>query len=186
MIHPIVPITPTHSSLVIHPMLVILRYNNPTARITTPIASNRLPMRPNPGQKYDAYPASPMAPEAMESGAENESCQTNKNEISRPSLFRPYISRKYPYDPPDPGIAAPNSAHTSPSHSAKNAPSTQPNIACGPPIALMIKGMVMNGPTPIMSIMFSAVAPPRPIPRISGAPGFGELCMDFGLLAAGY
>jgi hypothetical protein len=27
--------------------------------------------------------------------------------------------------------------------------------------------MVMNGPTPIMSIMFSAVAVPRPMPRIS-------------------
>ena len=26
--------------------------------------------------------------------------------------------------------------------------------------------MVMNGPTPIMSIMLSAVALPRPIPRI--------------------
>src|SRR5258707_5954676 len=28
--------------------------------------------------------------------------------------------------------------------------------------------MVMNGPTPIMSIMFSAVALPRPMPRIRG------------------
>ena len=40
-------------------------------------------------------------------------------------------------------------------------------MACGPPMALMMRGMVMNGPTPIMSIMFSAVAVPRPTPRIS-------------------
>ena len=35
-------------------------------------------------------------------------------------------------------------------------------------MALTIRGMVMNGPTPIMSIMFRAVALPTPIPRISG------------------
>ena len=39
-------------------------------------------------------------------------------------------------------------------------------MACGPPIALNTSGMVMNGPTPIMSIMLSAVALPRPMPRI--------------------
>jgi hypothetical protein len=39
-------------------------------------------------------------------------------------------------------------------------------MACGPPIALNTSGMVMNGPTPIMSIMLSAVALPSPIPRI--------------------
>ena len=33
-------------------------------------------------------------------------------------------------------------------------------------MALTTSGMVMNGPTPIMSIMFSAVALPRPMPRI--------------------
>ena len=49
---------------------------------------------------------------------------------------------------------------------AKIAPRIQPSMACGPPIALTIRGMVMNGPTPIMSIMFSAVALPTPIPRI--------------------
>ncbi len=49
---------------------------------------------------------------------------------------------------------------------AKIAPRIQPSIACGPPIALTIKGMVMNGPTPIMSIMLSAVALPSPTPRI--------------------
>src|SRR3954471_22811124 len=48
---------------------------------------------------------------------------------------------------------------------ASIAPSTHPSIACGPPIALMIRGMVMNGPTPIMSIMFSAIAERRFSPR---------------------
>ena len=33
-------------------------------------------------------------------------------------------------------------------------------------MALTINGMVMNGPTPIMSIMFSAVALETPMPRI--------------------
>ena len=34
-------------------------------------------------------------------------------------------------------------------------------------MAEMISGMVMNGPTPIMSIMFRAVALPRLMPRTS-------------------
>src|SRR5271167_359885 len=64
-------------------------------------------------------------------------------------------------------MAAPNSAQISPSHSASTAPAIQPSMACGPPAALTISGMVMNGPTPIMSIMLSVVAPVRPTPRIS-------------------
>src|ERR1019366_1987730 len=64
-------------------------------------------------------------------------------------------------------MAAPNSAQTRPSHRAKTAPKIQPSMACGPPAALTISGMVMNGPTPIMSIMFSVVAPASPTPRIS-------------------
>src|SRR5437588_10587257 len=57
-----------------------------------------------------------------------------------------------------------------PSHSAKSAPSTQPSMACGPPMAPMMSGMVMKGPTPIMSIMFSAVALVSESPRtICGA-----------------
>src|SRR4051812_16049523 len=38
-------------------------------------------------------------------------------------------------------------------------------MACGPCIVATISGMVTNGPTPIMSIMFSAVACHSPIPR---------------------
>jgi len=34
--------------------------------------------------------------------------------------------------------------------------------------------MVINGPTPIMSIMFNAVAPPKPIPRINRGGAFME------------
>src|SRR5580658_7603524 len=60
-----------------------------------------------------------------------------------------------------------SSAHTRPSQVASSAPAIHPRIACGPPIALTIRGRVMNGPTPIMSIMFSAVALPSPIPRIN-------------------
>src|ERR1035437_2651420 len=64
-------------------------------------------------------------------------------------------------------MAAPNSAQTRPSQRAKTAPKIQPSMACGPPAALTISGMVMNGPTPIMSIMLSVVAPASPTPRIS-------------------
>ncbi len=38
----------------------------------------------------------------------------------------------------------------------------QPTSACGPPSADMSSGIVMNGPTPIMFDMFSAVACKRP------------------------
>src|SRR5260370_16744169 len=61
---------------------------------------------------------------------------------------------------------APNSAQPSPSHTANKAPAIQPSMACGPPIAPKMRGIVMNGPTPIMSIMLSAVALPRPMPRM--------------------
>src|SRR5271165_6826263 len=72
-------------------------------------------------------------------------------------------------------MAAPNSAQISPSHSASTAPTIQPSMACGPPAALTISGMVMNGPTPIMSIMFSVVAPASPTPRMSSGCGPGLL-----------
>jgi hypothetical protein len=62
-------------------------------------------------------------------------------------------------------MAAPSSAQIKPSQMAKMAPRIHPSIACGPPIAATIRGMVMNGPTPIMSIMFSVVALHRPISR---------------------
>ena len=55
-------------------------------------------------------------------------------------------------------MAAPSSAQTIPSQTASKAPRTQPSIACGPPIAATIKGSVMNGPTPIISSMFNAIA----------------------------
>ena len=53
---------------------------------------------------------------------------------------------------------APSSATTRPSHIARPAPATHPSIACGPCIAATTSGSVMNGPTPIMSSMFSETA----------------------------
>ena len=67
--------------------------------------------------------------------------------------------------PPACGSAAPSSAQTRPSHTTSSAPRIQPTIACGPCIVATISGMVTNGPTPIMSIMFSAVACHSPMPR---------------------
>ena len=49
---------------------------------------------------------------------------------------------------------------------ASTAPRIQPSMACGPCMAMMISGSVMNGPTPIMSSTFSRTAPARPTPRI--------------------
>ena len=51
-------------------------------------------------------------------------------------------------------------------------------------MAPTISGMVMNGPTPIMSIMFSAVAVPNPIPRMSGVL-IGELSVGVGIVEWG-
>ena len=56
------------------------------------------------------------------------------------------------------------------------APSTHPSMACGPPAAITISGMVMNGPTPIISIMLSAVAERSERPRIS--PGWRVADID--------
>src|SRR5271154_161919 len=61
---------------------------------------------------------------------------------------------------------AASSLHTRPSHNAIAAPSTQPSMHCGPPIDAMMSGMVMNGPTPTMLLMLSAVASSSPRPRI--------------------
>ena len=122
-------------------------------------------VRPSEGHRYPAYCAKPMQPEAIDSGALNVSCQTNRNDSNRPARG-PYISRRYRTGPPASGNVAPSSAHTRPSHATSAAPSTQPSMACGPCMAAMMRGMVMNGPTPIMSIMFRAVACHNPMPRI--------------------
>src|SRR5580658_7459858 len=112
MIQNMVPITPAKSSFEIHPMLVILRYRSTVASATIPIATNVAPETSqcncnlpssgkgklqwramycfsSPGQKYDAYPARPIAPDAIESGALKESCQTKRNEVNRPRRFVP-------------------------------------------------------------------------------------------------
>src|SRR6267142_4250738 len=38
-------------------------------------------------------------------------------------------------------------------------------MMCGPPIALSMNGIVRNGPMPIMTRMFAAIACSRPSPR---------------------
>src|SRR5260370_1314396 len=101
--HAIVPNTPTHNNLDGRPMMVIRRYSNATASAQVPIAtkvplvtSSRNSSGPRPGtfamsvrenhvrcsgcQMYAAYCASPTHPEAMESGALNESCHIKRKE----------------------------------------------------------------------------------------------------------
>src|SRR5216117_2920012 len=65
-------------------------------------------------------------------------------------------------------MAAASSLQTRPSHNARIAPSTQPSMHCGPPIAAMISGIVMNGPTPTMLLMLSAVA--SSVPKLRTRP----------------
>src|ERR1051326_4213501 len=69
-------------------------------------------------------------------------------------------------------MAAPSSAHTIPSHSATTAPISHPSIACGPFILASKMGIVMKGPTPIISSILAEVAPSRPIPRVSREESF--------------
>src|ERR1700722_18587100 len=112
MIQKIIESTPASNSFEIQPMIVILRYKSAVARANIPMATNVAPETsqcncnlPNsgkgtlqwrtmncfsrPGQKYDAYPANPIDPDAIESGALKESCHTKRNEIRRPKRFGP-------------------------------------------------------------------------------------------------
>src|ERR1041384_5424956 len=66
------------------------------------------------------------------------------------------------YEPPDPGIAAPSSLQIMPSEMVITRATSQPSIACGPPSAESRRGIVMNGPMPIMFVMLSAVASSKP------------------------
>ena len=63
-------------------------------------------------------------------------------------------------------MAAPSSAQTNPSQTTRSAPRIHASRACGPPIAATMIGIVMNGPTPIMSFILTVTAPARPTPRI--------------------
>src|SRR4051812_15625837 len=54
-----------------------------------------------------------------------------------------------------------------PSQMTITSATTQPSIACGPAMADIRSGIVMNGPAPIMLVMLSAVAGSRPKCRTS-------------------
>src|SRR5713226_6628069 len=64
-------------------------------------------------------------------------------------------------------MAEASSLHTMPSQIARIVPASHPSMHCGPPMARMMSGMVMNGPNPTMLVMFSAVASSTPRPRTS-------------------
>ena len=113
-----------------------------------------------------------MQPDAIESGAEKQIWKRKRNEITRP--YRPYACRRNTYEPPEPGSSAASSAVTSPSLIASRPPRIHASIPRPPPIALKMKGIVMNGPIPTMSIMLSATPRQRPISRWSAGAGAGE------------
>src|SRR5271169_4622906 len=112
MIHPMVSITPVQRTLVSRAIAVMRRYRRNAVNAQTPIARNvagietqvscRVPTRgrcsaqvrvdqtsSRRGQKKAAYCESPIAPDAIESGALKESCQINRNDTSRPSFCGP-------------------------------------------------------------------------------------------------
>ncbi len=70
-------------------------------------------------------------------------------------------------------MAAPSSAHTSPSQRASTAPATNPMTAWGPPNAATISGIVTNGPIPHIWLMLMAVAWNRPTRRTKPPVGGG-------------
>src|SRR5260370_32916324 len=69
------------------------------------------------------------------------------------------------YVPPEPGIAAPSSAHTRPSARASRAPTIHPTIGWGPATAATMSGMVTKGPMPHICVMLTATASRRPRER---------------------
>ena len=110
--HATVPSTTENRTRDIQPIAVIFRYNNATATMHVPMATKVAPFTSHrswsgpripresvacraeitvsrPGQKYDAYCANPTQPDAIDSGALKESCQTNRNDSIRPSVFFP-------------------------------------------------------------------------------------------------
>src|SRR5579859_4028708 len=62
-------------------------------------------------------------------------------------------------------MAVASSLQTMPSQIERMVPASQPSMHWGPPMAAMIRGMVMNGPNPTMLVMLSAVDSIRPKPR---------------------
>src|SRR3989442_3712276 len=107
-----------------------------------------------------------MYPGAISSGPLKTNCQTNRNPMSRPDVRGPDPARRYRNEPTEPGMAAPSSLQTMLAHMTIPSATSQPSIACGPPSADMSSGIVMNGPMPIMFVMFSAVACSRPKRRV--------------------
>jgi len=99
-----------------------------------------------------------MLPEAISKGPLKMNCQIKRNANGRPQRSGPNVSRRYRYDPPAPGNAAPKSHQIMPSQIARSAPASQPNSACGPGNCDKINGTVKKTPMPTMLDMLNAVA----------------------------
>src|SRR5512133_3635754 len=142
--HAIVPVTTSISQNESLPTVLMSRYASSVTVAHTATATSFAPPPLRLGTKYRMYSAKPTPPLAAESGAVSNVIQTNRKLIIWPMRRGPNASRRYTYDPPAPGIAAPNSAHTAPSHTASSAPTSHPTSACGPPIEPISRGNVMN------------------------------------------
>ena len=100
-----------------------------------------------------------MQPEAIDSGALNESCQMKRNDSSRPSDLRSVDFFEVAIRAAGLGHGrAQLGPHQAIAEREDRAARSSPAWPAVRRRQLMISGMVMNGPTPIMSIMFSVVA----------------------------
>ncbi|HTG43260.1 MAG TPA: hypothetical protein VK633_01890 [Verrucomicrobiae bacterium] len=83
-------------------------------------------------------------------------------------------------------MAAPNSLQINPSAMQMISATNHPSSDCGPFSADMSSGIVMNGPTPIMLLMFRAVACSKPKRRCStgAASGDGAIVLSMNCAAA--
>jgi len=149
----VVKIATTHKTIESLPTEWMSRYNKMVINAQTPTAISLPSHQFICGHKNLVYCANPTAPAPIDKGAKKTVSQMNKKLINLPSRFGPNASERYRYGPPVPGMAAPSSAQTKSSH---------PSMAGGPPMVLRMRGMVMNGPIPIISSIFAEVASRSP------------------------
>src|SRR5437870_1558072 len=143
-------------------------------------ASNFTPQRyaAIDGHRKLVYAAMPMLLVAISSVPLNRNCQTKIHASMCPQRARPKHSRRKMYEPPEAGMAEPNSANTRPSAIASMAPTAHANNDCGPPMVARIAGTVMKGPVPTMFDMLIETAFSNPNLRGSracGSPAYAGL-----------
>lgn len=137
-------------------------------RTTRSAEQQRLSIGSSGPVRKAAYFINPSEAEATTSGAWNDVCHTNRNDIRRPHRSSPYDSRRNTYEPPACGIRAPSSLQIVASTRQISRPTDHARRAIGAePIVAATSEVVTNGPMPTMSIILIAVAWKRESSRFS-------------------